>query len=194
MDAFQPRHVRGVGQRDSSQTLPAGARVALEQVDLLEKAGARVRSLSGGQRQRLGVATALAHEPDRILLAAGRPGFLVAGVLVFGVTLLRTGEALSWSYQEWAYTNGLFEGFALALTGPIAAAFGAFLSGRLTPPSRLYALPRFSRDTVQFLAQSLTPAVLVVTSGYLLALVPVVVQTYRTGRWIPSVPRAGRWS
>jgi hypothetical protein len=106
--------------------------------------------------------------------------FLVAGVLLFGVTLLRTWEALSWSYQEWSYTNGLFEGFALALTGPIAAAFGAFLSGRLTPPSRLYALPRFSRDTVQFLAQSLAPAVLVVTSAYLLALVPVVVQTYRT--------------
>jgi hypothetical protein len=106
--------------------------------------------------------------------------FLTAGAVVFGVTLLRTAESLSWPYHEWAHTNGLFQGSALDFTGPIAAAFGAFLSGRLTPPSRPYALPRFSRDPVQFLAHSLVPAVLVVTSAYLLAFVPVMTQTFQT--------------
>ena len=90
------------------------------------------------------------------------------------------GTRCPWSYQTWAYTNGLFEGFGLALTGPVAAAFGAFLSGRLTPPTRPYAQPKFARGTARFLVQNLAPAVLVVTSAYLLALLPVVVQTYRT--------------
>jgi hypothetical protein len=110
----------------------------------------------------------------------GAPLFLLAAALVFGMTLIRTGGSLSWTYQEWAHTNSLFESTAVDLTAPIAAAFGAYLSGRLTPPSRLYALPRFSRDSAQFLAHSLGPAALVVTLGYLLAVVPVLVQTGRT--------------
>jgi hypothetical protein len=106
--------------------------------------------------------------------------FLVAGVVVFGVTLLRTAELLSWPYQEWARTNGLFQGAALDFTGPLVAAFGAFLAGRLAPASRPYALPKFSRDPGQFLAHNLVPAALVVTTAYLLALLPVVLQTFRS--------------
>ncbi|GAA2713127.1 ATP-binding cassette domain-containing protein [Actinoplanes palleronii] len=56
--------VNGVPKRDC----PAAAWAALEQVDLHSKSRDRVKSLSGGQRQRLGLATALAHEPDLLIL------------------------------------------------------------------------------------------------------------------------------
>jgi hypothetical protein len=113
----------------------------------------------------------------------GAPVFVAAGVLVLAVTLARTAPVLFWDYQGWEQTNSLFERFALDFTGPVAAAFGAYLSGRLTPPSRPYAMPRLSRDTVTYLAHALGPAGLVVTAGYLFALVPVVVQTFRTATW-----------
>ncbi|MER7005874.1 ATP-binding cassette domain-containing protein [Dactylosporangium sp. NPDC000555] len=46
----------------------AAAGQALDRVNLKERADTKVRTLSGGQRQRLGVATALAHEPELLIL------------------------------------------------------------------------------------------------------------------------------
>jgi ABC-2 type transport system ATP-binding protein len=46
----------------------SAARRALTAVDLVGKAGERIRTLSGGQRQRAGIAAGLVHEPDLLVL------------------------------------------------------------------------------------------------------------------------------
>lgn len=56
--------INGVG-RDEQET---AAQRALAAVDLLAKAGERVKTLSGGERQRAGIAAGLAHEPDVLVL------------------------------------------------------------------------------------------------------------------------------
>lgn len=52
---------------DKRECVPAALR-ALELVQLDDRAGDRVRRLSGGQRQRLGIAAAVVHDPQVLIL------------------------------------------------------------------------------------------------------------------------------
>lgn len=52
----------------STKTCQAAALTAIDAVNLGEKAKDKVRSLSGGQRQRLGIAAAIAHDPEILIL------------------------------------------------------------------------------------------------------------------------------
>ncbi|MFV0634015.1 ABC transporter ATP-binding protein [Demequina sp.] len=47
---------------------PVAVRVALEEVGLAERSRDRVRTLSGGMQRRLGIAQAIVHRPDVVLL------------------------------------------------------------------------------------------------------------------------------
>ncbi|MEV8517264.1 hypothetical protein [Dactylosporangium sp. NPDC051484] len=112
----------------------------------------------------------------------GAPFYVLAGLAVFGLTFATVFQMLSWPYQEWAGTSALFHQ-RLDLTGPLVAFLGAYLGGRLTPPTRPFALPKFPRDRGQFLAQNLVPLAAVVTVGYLLALAPVLAMTLRSATY-----------
>src|SRR5262245_15362591 len=88
--------------------------------------------------------------------------FAVAGLAVFWLTFASVYQMLSWPYQEWSGTSALFHQ-RLDLTGPVVAFVGAYFGGRLTPPTRPFARPKFPRDRGQFLAQNLVPLAVVVT-------------------------------
>jgi ABC-2 type transport system ATP-binding protein len=56
--------LKGLG----SAALPAAATRALEAVDLGDRAGSRLRELSGGMLRRVGIASAIVHEPELLIL------------------------------------------------------------------------------------------------------------------------------
>lgn len=112
----------------------------------------------------------------------GVRAYLVVAIMVFAVTFVGSRGMLSWPYQEWSQTSALFHQ-RLDLTGPVAAFFGAYFSGRLTPPSRVFARPKFQRDSLQFLRQNLLPLCLVIAIAYILALTPILVLTARSATY-----------
>lgn len=77
----------------ANRELTALARQALETVDLSDKANRRIKSLSGGQRQRLGIAAALAHDPDLLVLDEPTVGLDPAQRLRLRETIRAIGDS-----------------------------------------------------------------------------------------------------
>ena len=101
---------------------------------------------------------------------------LLPGLLIFAVVLSATFAMWEWPYQEWTRTSSQFV-WQLALVGPIAAAAATFYAGRVTAPSRIFALRSARRPPWHVLARHLSLLAGSHLAGYLLALAPLVVVT-----------------
>lgn len=97
-------------------------------------------------------------------------------VAVFVIALAGTWESLSWPYQEWQYTSAQFHQ-QTALAAPVCAAWAAVVAGRLTAPSRIFALPMGRRVGVPVVRQHLAQLGTTLLGGYLLGLAPLVAVT-----------------
>jgi ABC-2 type transport system ATP-binding protein len=81
--------LHGVGRA----RIPGAVDRALAEFDLGRYAGVRASRLSLGNRQRVGIAGALLHEPDAIVLDEPTNGLDPAGVIVLRESLLRRAAA-----------------------------------------------------------------------------------------------------
>lgn len=110
------------------------------------------------------------------------PTYLTAGLLVGLVALLGNSSSYGWSYQLWDLTSAAFHQ-RLDLAGPVAAFAGAYIAGRLTPPDRIFSLPRFPRDAFAYAASQLVPLTLACLGGYLLGMTPLLVLTAQSATY-----------
>ena len=105
-------------------------------------------------------------------------GFSTLALVVF----LGNSGYYSWAYQTWLNTSAAFHQ-RLDFAGPFAALFGALVAGRLSAPSRVYALPTGARDKLTVAASQLLPLCLSIFIGYLLGMLPLVYLTFQSATY-----------
>lgn len=109
----------------------------------------------------------------RLLWPLGPVPLLVTGALVLGVTLVGTVDMQSWAFQEWERTSSEFM-WQLALAGPVAAAGATYYAGRLSAPTRVFAVRPGGRPAAAVLRRHLLLLLGAVLGGYALALAPLL--------------------
>lgn len=112
------------------------------------------------------------------LWPSGPVPILLPAAAIAVIVLWGSGPMLSWPYQEWIRTSAEFHQ-QNAFAAPIAAAAATYVAGRLTPPTRLFALPVAARSGAPTVRRHLTVLVTAFVVAYLLGLLPLVVTTVR---------------
>ncbi|MFJ6674723.1 hypothetical protein ACIQMJ_26800 [Actinosynnema sp. NPDC091369] len=112
------------------------------------------------------------------LWPSGPVAVLLPAAAIAVVVLWGSGPMLSWPYQEWIRTSAEFHQ-QNAFAAPIAAAAATCVAGRLTPPTRIFALPVAARSGTPTVRRHLAVLVTSFVVAYLLGLLPLVVATIR---------------
>lgn len=101
---------------------------------------------------------------------------VVPSLAVGAIVLADTWQMLGWQYQEWQRTSAEFHQQALWIA-PLTAAVAAFFAGKLTPSTRIFALPTGRRVGWDVVRNHLAQLGIGLVGGYLLGLTPLMAKT-----------------
>ena len=91
---------------------------------------------------------------------------VLLGILCCGLPLAGTWPMQNWLFQEWERTSSEFL-LQLPVVAPVAAGFGAYYAGRVTPPSRIFAQRLGNRGGAAILTRHLAMLVTTAVMAYL---------------------------
>lgn len=122
-----------------------------------------------------------------VLWPLGPLPVVLPGIAIFAIVLASTVHMFSWPYQEWIRTSAEFHQ-QNAFAAPVAGAAATYYAGRLTPPSRIFALPTAARAGYPTVVRHILVLNGSFLAAYVLGLIPLLIATTRDAEYgAPSV-------